>query len=77
MVETVTRQSPLIRAGIVPCGIICERRGGFVVVPVIVKPIDVPLPPVAIPVEVRDIQVTVRVAEMCQASSAALPLDYS
>ena len=34
-------------------------------IPVIVEPVDVPVPLVAIPVEVQDVAVTVRVAQKC------------
>ena len=45
---------------------ICERRGRVV-----------PVPPVAVPVQVLDVQVAVRVAESCAVPSAPPPFDFS
>lgn len=47
-------------------------------IPVIVEPVDVPVPLVAIPVEVQDVAVTVRVAlESYNMPSVSLLLDCS
>ncbi len=40
----------------------CTQRSGVVVVPVVVEPIVAPVPPVAVPIEVADVQVAIAVA---------------
>jgi len=55
----------------------CGNRGGVVVVPVVVEPVGVPVPPVAIPDEVTDVEVAVPVAVMYEAPSIPLLIEYS
>ena len=56
---------------------ICERRSRVLIVEVIVEPVVVPVPLPVVPVQVLDVQVAVRVAELCAAPSAPPPFDYS
>ncbi|HBV01161.1 MAG TPA: hypothetical protein DEF00_02060 [Candidatus Taylorbacteria bacterium] len=46
-------------------------------IPVVVEPIVVPIPLLAIPVEIPDIEVAVRVAETYEAPSVPPPPEYS
>ncbi len=56
---------------------ISAQRRRVHVVPVVVKPVVVPVPPVAVPIEVTHIQVAVRVAVAYSMPSAPLPVEYS
>ena len=40
----------------------CEQSRGVVGVPVVIEPVVVPVPPIAVPVEVTNIEVAIRVA---------------
>lgn len=51
--------------------------GRVAVVPVVVEPVGVPVPPVAVPDEVTDVEVAVPVAVMYEALSIPLPIEYS
>ena len=50
---------------------------GVVVVPVVVKPVVVPLPPAIVPVEVANVEVAVRVAVAYKVPPVPPPLEYS
>ena|GEM_PF-1549015 len=41
----------------------CENRGRVIGIPVVVEPVVVPVPPAAVPVEVKDVAVAVWVAK--------------
>lgn len=47
----------------------CVNRRGVVVVPVVVEPVEVRVPPVAVPDEVTNVEVAVRVAVMYETPS--------
>ena len=53
------------------------NRGGVAVVPVIVKPVEVPVPPVAVPDEVTDVEVAVPVAVVYEAPPIPLLIESS
>ena len=50
---------------------------GVVAVPVVVKPVVVPVPPAFVKVKVTDVQVGIRVAVACRAPSVPPPFEYS
>ena len=54
-----------------------ENRRGVVVVEAIVKPVVVPVPPVAVPVEVANDKVAARVAVTYKTPPIPLPFEYS
>ena len=55
----------------------CPNRGGIAGVPVVVEPVVVPVPPVAAPVEVADVQEAVGVAVSYETPSKPPPLECS
>ena len=54
----------------------CDGRG-IVGVEIIVEPVAVPVPGLAIPVQVPDVQVAIGVAVLHRVPSLPLPLEYS
>ena len=55
----------------------CVQSRRVVAVPVVVEPVDIPVPPAAVPVQIPDIQVAVRVAVAYEAPSMPPPFEYS
>jgi len=55
---------------------IFEPSRGVVGVPVVVKPVVVPVPLLAVPVQIRNVEVAIRVAEMYKISSLPPSFKY-
>ncbi len=57
---------------------VARTKQTIVVVEVVLKPVEVQVPLLAIPVEVRDIAVVVAIVPvMCKVPSISLPIEYS
>jgi hypothetical protein len=55
----------------------CTYRRRIAAVPVVVEPVVVPIPPVAIPVKVTDAEIAIRVAVAYREPPMSPPLEYS
>lgn len=55
--------------------VICRDRRRVVVVPLIVEPVVVPVPLLAVPIEITDIEVAIGVAVLYKTSSVPLPIE--
>jgi hypothetical protein len=53
----------------------CGHRGRVVVIPVIVEPVVVPVPPIAVPIQVTDVEVAIGVAVLYKISSVPPPFE--
>ncbi len=55
----------------------CSQSRRIVIVPIVIKPVVVPAPPVVIEIQITNIQVAVRVAVAYRASPVSPPLECS
>ena len=55
----------------------CVNQSRVVVIPVVVEPVEVPVPPATVPVEVANVEVAVPVAVMYETPSVPLLIEHS